>query len=129
MDGTVRVWDFLTKRPLEMAHFPRPARCLQWANDHVDPAGHTVVVGFADGVVRVLVRDPLGEAGSCGGENKGDGVGGGQLRRAQTLKPHDGGVIALGYSPNGKLLTTVGEDKKIFFIKSYITAEVRGCRI
>lgn len=129
VDGTVRVWDFLTKRPLEMARFPCPAQCLQWANDHVDPAGHTVVVGFSDGVVRVLVRDPRGEGGPSSGENEGDGVEGGQLRRAQTLKPHDRGVIALGYSPNGKLLATMGEDKKIFFIRSYLTAEVRGCGV
>lgn len=121
-DGTVRVWDFLTKRPLEMAKFSRPARCLQWANDHVDPAGHTIVVGFADGVVRVLVRDPRGQAVGKGEDDQG---GEGQLRRVQTLKPHDRGVVAIGYSPNGKLLATAGEDCKLFFIRSYLTAEVQ----
>lgn len=127
VDGTVRIWDFLTKKPLEMARFTRPAQCLVWANDHVDPAGHTVAVGFADGVVRVLVRDPRGEgpkgdaAGGLGGSSDG---GSGLLRRAQTLKPHDSGVVGLAYSPNGKLLVTVGKDCKLFFIKSYLTAEV-----
>lgn len=131
VDGTVRIWDFLTKKPLEMARFPRPAQCLVWANDHVDPAGHTVAVGFADGVVRVLVRDPRGEgargdaAGGLGGSSDG---GSGLLRRAQTLKPHDSGVAGLAYSPNGKLLATVGKDCKLFFIKSYLTAEV-NCKI
>lgn len=124
VDGTVRVWDFLTKKPLEMAHFSRPAQCLQWANDHIDPAGHTLVVGFSDGVVRVLVRDPRGEVGKGAGE-KGVNSNEGSLRRAQTLKPHDVGVVALAYSPNGKLLATVGKDRKLFFIKSYLTAEVR----
>ncbi|CAM9115751.1 unnamed protein product [Ectocarpus fasciculatus] len=128
VDGTVRIWDFLTKKPLEMARFPRPAQCLVWANDHVDPAGHTVAVGFADGVVRVLVRDPRGEgargdaAGDLGGSSDG---GSGLLRRAQTLKPHDSGVAGLAYSPNGKLLATVGKDCKLFFIKSYLTAEMQ----
>lgn len=123
----MRVWDFLTKRTLETAKFSRPAQCLQWANDHVDPAGHTVIVGFSDGVVRVLVRNPKGEGGNGG--DKGEGGGSseeGLLRRAQTLKPHDCRVVALGYSPNGKLLATIGEDKKIFFIRSYLTAEVRS---
>ncbi|CAM9328137.1 unnamed protein product, partial [Hapterophycus canaliculatus] len=134
VDGTVRIWDFLTKKPLEIARFLRPAQCLQWANDHVDPAGHTVAVGFSDGVVRVLVRDPRGDAargdaakgiGESGGTNAGvDGVEG-SLRRTQTLKPHDAGVAGLAYSPNGKLLATVGMDCKLFFIKSYLTAEVR----
>lgn len=127
VDGTVRIWDFLTKKPLEMARFPRPAQCLQWANDHVDPAGHTVAAGFSDGVVRVLVRDPRGDAARgdaarvVGGTFDGDG----SLRRAQTLKPHDGAVVSVAYSPNGKLLATVGKDGKLFFIKSYLTAEVK----
>lgn len=123
VDGTVRVWDFLTKRPLEMARFQRSAKCLQWANDRIDPAGHTIAVGFVDGVVRVLVRDPRGEGGhgrGAGGRDDSEGV----LRRAQTLKPHDDSLIALAYSPNGKLLATVGKDRKLFFIKSYLTAEV-----
>lgn len=123
IDGTVRVWDFLTKRPLEMARFSRPAQCLQWANDHVDPAGHTLAVGFADGVVRVLVRDPRNDGGRKGSEGVEDD-GEGALRRAQTLKPHDNGVVALAYSPNGKMLATVGKDRKLFFIKSCLTAEV-----
>lgn len=127
VDGTVRIWDFLTKTPLEMARFPRSAQCLQWANDHVDPAGHTVAVGFSDGVVRVLVRDPRGDgarsdAARAGGDG-GDGEG--SLRRAQTLKPHDGGVVGLAFSPNGKLLATVGKDGKLFFVRSYLTAEVK----
>lgn len=134
VDGTVRIWDFLTKKPLEIARFPRPAQCLQWANDHVDPAGHTVAVGFSDGVVRVLVRDPRGDAargdaakrvGGSGGVDGGVDSVEGSLRRAQTLKPHDAGVACLAYSPNGKLLATVGKDCKLFFIKSYLTAEVR----
>lgn len=131
VDGTVRVWDFLTKKPLEMARFSRPAHCLEWANDHVDPAGHTIVAGFADGVVRVLVRDPNRADGEGvtphegGGGEKGEGV----LRRAQTLKPHDGAVVALAYSPNGKLLVTAGKDRKLFFIKSWLTAEVRKINI
>lgn len=122
VDGTVRIWDFLTKQPLESGQFLRPARCIQWANDHVDPAGHTIVVGFSDGVVRVLVRD-LGEGqGAQTGDTIGDGMR--QLRRAQTLKPHDRGVVTVDYSPNGKLLATAGEDCKLFFIRSYLTAEV-----
>lgn len=125
VDGTVRVWDFLTKKPLEMARFSRPAHCLEWANDHIDPAGHTIVAGFADGVVRVLVRNPRADAHgvlpSDGDGEKGEGA----LRRAQTLKPHDGAVVALAYSPNGKLLVTAGKDRKLFFIKSWLTAEVR----
>lgn len=136
VDGTVRVWDFLTKRPLETAQFQRPAQCLQWANDHVDPAGHTVVVGFADGVVRVLVRNPRNDGKGVGEAVDGlaHGVGGekekqGTLRRAQTLKPHDGPVLDLAYSPNGKLFATVGKDCKLFFIKSCLTAEVRALNV
>lgn len=121
VDGTVRIWDFLTKRPAEMIRFPCSAQCLEWANDHVDPAGHTVVVGFSDGVVRVMVRDPRGEGNGSEGEGGGEGT----LRRAQTLKPHDGSVVALAYSPNGKFLATVGKDCKLFFIRSHLTAEVR----
>ena len=123
VDGTVRVWDFLTKRPLEMARFPRAAHCLEWANDHVDPAGHTIVAGFADGVVRVLVRDPRAEGERVAPDDGGEE---GALRRAQTLKPHNGAVVALAYSPNGKLLVTAGKDRKLFFIKSWLTAEVRN---
>ena len=125
IDGTVRVWDFLTKKPLEMARFSRPAHCLEWANDHVDPAGHTIVAGFADGVVRVLVRNPRADGGEVPPHDSGGEKEEGALRRAQTLKPHDCAVVALAYSPNGKLLVTAGKDCKLFFIKSWLTAEVR----
>ena len=125
LDGTVRFWDFLTKAPLEMARFPRPAQCLEWANDRVDPTGHTIAVGFADGVVRVLVRVPRSR-GSSPGRSKNGPDENGILRRAQTLKPHDSSVVAVAYSPNGELLVTVAKDRKMFFIKSFLTAEVGG---
>lgn len=122
VDGTVRIWDFLTKAPLEMAHFLRPAQCLEWANDRVDPAGQTVAVGFSDGVVRVLVRNRRGSS------SQADGEGEGTLRRAQTLKPHDSSVVALSYSPDGNMLASIGKDCKLFFIKSYLTEKVREPR-
>ncbi|CAM9470484.1 unnamed protein product [Choristocarpus tenellus] len=106
-DKTVRIWDYLTKRQLEVASFPRPATCLEWAHDRVDPNGQTVVVGFSDGVVRVLVRDHKA----------------GVLRRAQTLKPHDGVVVAIAFSPCGNVLLTAGRDHKLFFIRAFLSDE------
>ncbi|CAM9292208.1 unnamed protein product, partial [Discosporangium mesarthrocarpum] len=108
-DGSVRIWDFLTKRELERASFPRPATCIEWAHGGVDPTGQTVAVGFLDGVVRVLVRDHRA----------------GELRRAQTFKPHDNSaVVELKYSPCGRVLLTAGRDAKLFFIRTHLTAEV-----
>ncbi|CAM9130201.1 unnamed protein product, partial [Chrysoparadoxa australica] len=122
-DGTVRTWDYLTKRCMEVASFPQPATCLQWAPAKVDLTGSTVAVGFADGVVRVLARSP----NSPGADSKSDGAqkgkGLGAFQKAQVYKPHGAPVTALSYSDNGRFIASVGKDGNLFLMRASQTAD------
>ena len=97
-DGTVRLWDYVAKNPICTFRSPSSATTLTWAARAVDPEGRTLCAGYADGVVRVLVR--------CK-----DGL---HLRAA--LKPHAVSVNAVAYSPDGNHLATGGADGCVFFI-------------
>ncbi len=55
-DGTVRCWDYVDRTILFTARHTQPATVLRWVPRALDGSGRCVVVGFADGVARVLLR-------------------------------------------------------------------------
>jgi|AntAceMinimDraft_5_1070358.scaffolds.fasta_scaffold100825_1 WD40 repeat protein len=65
---------------------------------HVDPSGRTALVGFADGVVRVVLR--------CADAWK----------LVDCIKPHRRAVTAAAYSPSGAALATASIDGTVFFL-------------
>ena len=58
-----------------------------------------MLVGFADGVARVLYRAASGWV------------------RRQVFKPHNGAITAAGYSKDGRTVATGGADHLIFLLK------------
>lgn len=98
LDGTVRLWDYVEKRLLCSMRSPAAATALVWAGRPVDPEGRTVACGYADGVVRILIR--------CN-----DGL---QLKTA--FKPHTVAIHALAFSADGAHLATGAADGSVFFI-------------
>ena len=128
-DGTVRCWDYVDKIQIISREFkelpvetnitktneatlayheheeeekqalPVPGTVLIWTPLNVSPNGKSVSTGFANGVIRILVR------------------GKSEWKIAHVLKPHNSAVKCMAYSPDGRCLVTVGDDKKLWFIK------------
>jgi len=100
-DGTVRCWDYAARKQLFNIRFAQPATKIRWAPILADPKGRTVAVGFEDGVVRVLYRQP-----KTGG-----------WKRLSTFKPHNKPITVLEYSRCGRFLATAAADKTIFLME------------
>ena len=97
-DGTVRCWDYVARRQLFMTTHQQSATSLCWVPASLDPQCRTIVVGFADGVIRVLYRAST------------------QWLRVQCFKPHNGSVTSIVVSPDGKLLVTGCSRGVVFFV-------------
>ena len=95
-DGTIRCWDYVDKKELYSTKFPCAASCAAWAPLSLDQSAKTILVGFTNGVVRVLMRTAT------------------EWKLMQVLKPHNKCVTAVAYSPDGKSMATCGEDNTIF---------------
>jgi WD40 repeat protein len=95
-DGSIRLWDYVHKNMLEMERFSAAVTCLQWMRESVDPTGRTIAAGFADGVLRFLVR------------------GGKTLQCTAVAKPHSCAIVDLSISPSGQRIATAGKDGTIF---------------
>lgn len=96
-DGTIRLWDYVGKRLLMKEAFASAATRLLWAPPSVDAEQKSLVVGFADGTVRVLAR--------CIDA----------FKLTAAFKPHTGAVSVVAYSPSGHLFVTAGQDGVVFF--------------
>lgn len=105
-DGTVRLLDMQAKKQLYLASFPQSATTLQWAPKEVDPEQVTLVVGFGDGVVRML-------------RELKDG-----LLLVHVFKPHTKPITGMAFTSTGDIVATGSEDGTIFFMK--ITKDADG---
>jgi cilia- and flagella-associated protein 44 len=100
-DGTVRCWDYVDRNCLFESKFPTAATSITWAPQSLDSDARTVAVGFQSGVVRILYRAQR------------------QWKVVSVMKPHDGMINSISYSPDGKIMATCGSDRKIFFLSSF----------
>jgi len=105
-DGTVRLHNIDDKKTLYSQSFPQPCTFLQWAPPVVDQNATSVVVGFKDGVVRILqqLRD-------C-------------WHLQHVIKPHTQGVTSAQFSRDGKILATCSPDGLLWF--QAVTLDNRG---
>nr|XP_034970286.1 cilia- and flagella-associated protein 44 isoform X2 [Zootoca vivipara] len=112
LDRTVRVFDFVDNVQLTEMKFKQGGTVMVWAPNVVNPKKGIMVVGFQDGVVRVIeLFDPKGLP-VVSGRDKGAPA---ALRLKQAFKPHTTIVTALAYERNGELLATGSNDKTVFF--------------
>jgi WD40 repeat protein len=103
VDGSVRCMNYLTKSEIAVKFFSTAATCLKWFPLSLDSSGKYIVVGFADGVIRIL---GIGGRGSDGKFS---------LIRKMAFKPHNASVIDLSFNADGSALATSGKDGIIFF--------------
>ncbi|KAM9841110.1 cilia- and flagella-associated protein 44 [Aulostomus maculatus] len=112
LDGSVKVFDFLSKRELSSSGFTQGGTALRWAPPSVNQRGALLVTGFEDGVVRLLeLYEPQGLLMVARGRAKEDA----KLRLKQAFKPHNAPVTAVAYDRNGELLATGSSDCTVFF--------------
>ncbi|XP_070199865.1 cilia- and flagella-associated protein 44-like isoform X3 [Littorina saxatilis] len=113
-DGTLRLYDFLTKKLLTVRQFKAQGSSLVWIPLSVDNKCATVMAGFADGGIRRVAID--GSTSTVFGKDRMEC----QLKLMQALKPHDQPVTCLAYSIKSatdgmSFLVTCSVDKTVFF--------------
>ena len=96
-DGTVNLYDIRKRKVVIRSSFNTGATSMLVLGPKADPTGRTVIVGFEDGVVRVLLR--------CQDTWKLIGA----------FKPHKKPITCLAASVDGKQLATVSQDSTVFF--------------
>uniref|UniRef100_A0A8K9X508 Cilia- and flagella-associated protein 44 n=1 Tax=Oncorhynchus mykiss TaxID=8022 RepID=A0A8K9X508_ONCMY len=112
LDRSVRIFDFLAKKELTTSRYKQGGTTLTWAPRLVNPSGGLVVVGFEDGVVRLLeLYNPQSLRVVAGRSRYGDA----ELRLKQAFKPHNAAVTAIAYERNGEILATGSMDCTVFF--------------
>ncbi|XP_036602238.1 cilia- and flagella-associated protein 44 [Trichosurus vulpecula] len=111
-DCSVRIFDFAAKRYLTHMNFREGGTALIWAPRVVSYRGGLLIVGFEDGVIRLLeLFDPRGLIIFAGRRKVKEA----QLRLRQALKPHTAAVTTIAYEQNGEILATGSKDKTVFF--------------
>eukprot|EP00948_MAST-09A_sp_MAST-9A-sp1_P001597 g1597.t1 len=98
-DCTVRCWNMITNECTFLRTFDQPATSLLWLPKSVDPEGKTIVVGFANGVVRFLKRFAT------------------SWHLKDVVRPHTERVNSIALSNSGKLMSTVSDDGKVWFLR------------
>ncbi|KAI4887997.1 hypothetical protein NFI96_034666, partial [Prochilodus magdalenae] len=112
LDRSVRIFDFLSKKELTTSRFKQGGTSLTWAPQTVSSNEGLVVVGFEDGVVRLLeLFNPRSLRAVAGRSHSGDA----ELRLKQAFKPHNAPVTAISYERSGTIMATGSVDCTVFF--------------
>ena len=95
-DGGVHCYNYLSRNLEFMRQFGPSATALVNVPLSIDKTGKGLVIGFADGVLRVLMRDVS------------------SWRLVLASKPHTCGITSFVWSTTGKRLAVVGQDGTVF---------------
>ncbi|XP_038318346.1 cilia- and flagella-associated protein 44 isoform X1 [Canis lupus familiaris] len=134
LDCSVRIYDFASKTPLAQMKFKQGGTALAWVPRLVSYNGAQIIVGFEDGVVRVLeLYDPKRLTVFAGRKKVSDA----DISLKQVFKPHTARVTALAYERDGEILATGSEDQTVFFFEvekdykpiGYITTPGPVCQL
>uniref|UniRef100_A0A671DQ09 Cilia- and flagella-associated protein 44 n=1 Tax=Rhinolophus ferrumequinum TaxID=59479 RepID=A0A671DQ09_RHIFE len=112
LDCSIRIYDFGSRTPLAHVKFKQGGTALAWVPQLVSYTGAQIIVGFEDGVVRILeLYDPKGLTIFAGRKKFLDA----DLHLQYVTKPHTAHVTALAYDHDGEILATGSKDKTVFF--------------
>ncbi|KAG8509536.1 Cilia- and flagella-associated protein 44 [Galemys pyrenaicus] len=114
LDCSVRIYDFASKIPLTQMKFKQGGTALAWVPQMVNFSGAQIIVGFEDGVVRILeLYDPKGLTLFAGRKKISDA----EVNLKQVFKPHTAHVTSLAYERDGEILATGSKDQTVFFFE------------
>eukprot|EP00958_Prasinococcus_capsulatus_P003259 scaffold302_cov397-Prasinococcus_capsulatus_cf.AAC.7 len=99
-DGSIRLIDYRAGRIVYKRTFNAPATSVLWLPSEDDPYARTVLAGFADGVIRTLLR--------CSDAWK----------LTKVMKPHTKAVVDIALSPDYTCLASAAEDSRVFFFNA-----------
>ncbi|XP_017572667.1 cilia- and flagella-associated protein 44 isoform X3 [Pygocentrus nattereri] len=112
LDRSVRIFDFLSRKELTTCRYKQGGTSLTWAPCMERSNEGLVVVGFDDGVVRLLeLFNPHSLRAVAGRGRSGEA----ELRLKQAFKPHNAPVTAISYERNGTIMATGSVDCTVFF--------------
>ncbi|XP_060226448.1 cilia- and flagella-associated protein 44 [Meriones unguiculatus] len=112
LDCSVRIYDFASKTLLIQMKFKQGGTSLAWVPQSVSFSASQIIIGFEDGVVRILeLYDPKGLTIFAGRKKVLDA----ELQLKYVFKPHTAEVTALAYEREGEILATGSKDKTVFF--------------
>ncbi|XP_004675512.1 PREDICTED: cilia- and flagella-associated protein 44 [Condylura cristata] len=134
LDCSVRIYDFASKTPLTQMKFKQGGTALAWVPPMVSFSGGQIIVGFEDGVVRILeLYDPKGLTLFAGRKKISDA----EISLKKVFKPHTAHVTSLAYERDGEILATGSKDQTVFFFEvekdyrpiGYITTPGPVCQL
>jgi len=98
--GSIHCYDYLSRKLLYRKRYGTAITALSNVPLSVDPDGRSVVVGFRDGSIRILVRNEL-----C-------------WRLALAIQPHSSAITAFSWNGDGTRLGISALDGSVFIFKS-----------
>ncbi|KAK2814871.1 hypothetical protein Q7C36_023137 [Tachysurus vachellii] len=109
LDRSVRIFDFLSNTQLTVSHYRQGGSALTWAPRTLSGGEGLLVVGFEDGVVRLLELYKLQSQDAFSRHSVSE------LHLKQAFKPHNSSVTAISYKHNGMIMATGSLDGTVFF--------------
>lgn len=104
VDGVVRIIDYHSRTVIATRSFLHAATSIRWCGSTLDPTAKSIIVGFADGSLRLLTL--------------GRGLDGNMsLLRRMVMKPHNEAITDIAFSYSNKYVATAGKDGSVFFLR------------
>lgn len=104
-DCSVKIWNYHTNELFMEHKFNTAGTTLRWTPKAVAPHGKSFVVGFEDGVLRIL------------------GISKEAIKLIAAHKPHNGKITAMEYSSCGRYFVTAGTDGTVFIFQIVSASE------
>lgn len=100
-DGRLYVYDFLDKKMIFHYEFLAAGGDFIWLPVTIDPSGAVMILGFADGVIRVITFNYKLQHGD-------------QFQLVQVVKCHCKPITKISINPKGTICVSAAEDLTIF---------------
>lgn len=98
IDGRLYIYNYLEKRMILHHQFLASGRDLIWLNAAIDETASTLILGFSDGVIRIVIFDEKIN----------------EIKLTQVIKCHCQAITKISINQKGSILISAAEDSTIF---------------